>query len=87
MPTTTHTTVTDDIMQFVVFAIEAAAQKMQRPSPEIHNRLRRLNLIDTLLIDCYDTLHTQSKAYIADAVEEAIVNWEAYNKETGRVSE
>lgn len=71
------------VMQFVVFAIESAAEKAGRPSPEIHNRLARLGLIEAFLVESYDTLHTQGKEYIADAVLETLHNWEDYYAKKG----
>lgn len=73
--------ITNDIMQFIVFAIESAAEKSNIPSPEIYNRLQRLGLIDTYLAANYGVLHTQSKEYIADAVLDTLHNWEKGEKE------
>lgn len=69
-----------DVMEFVVFAIESAAQQMGIPAPDLYNRLEKQHLIQNYLMGCYDVLHTQSRQYIADALIEALLNWEAYNK-------
>lgn len=75
--------VDDRVMEFVIFAIESAAQKMGIPAPVLYNRLERVNLIRNYLISGYDMLHTQSREYIADTLIEALDNWEAYYKEKG----
>lgn len=75
--------VDDRVMEFVIFAIESAAQKMGIPAPGLYNRLEKLNLIRNYLISGYDMLHTQSREYIADTLIEALDNWEAYYKEKG----
>lgn len=76
-----NTNVTPEIMQFVVFAIECAAEKMGKSSKDIYNRLQKVGLIDNYLIKGYDMLHTQGKAYISDVVIEALHNWEEYAKQ------
>lgn len=59
-------------MEFVIFAIESAAQKLGIPAPTLYNRLEKLNLIRQYLISGYDMLHTQSREYIADTLVEAL---------------
>lgn len=71
------------VMEFVIFAIESAAQKMSIPAPVLYSRLEKLNLIRQYLISGYDMLHTQSREYIADTLVEALENWEAHYKEKG----
>ncbi|WP_373156889.1 DUF3791 domain-containing protein [Bacteroides cellulosilyticus] len=71
------------VMEFVIFAIESAAQKLGIPAPTLYNRLEKLNLIRQYLISGYDMLHTQSREYIADTLIEALENWEAHYKEKG----
>ena len=68
------------VMEFVIFAIESAAQKL---GITLYNRLEKLNLIRQYLISGYDMLHTQSREYIADTLVEALENWEAHYKEKG----
>lgn len=75
--------VDDKVMEFVIFAIESAAQKMDISAPALYNRLEKVNLIQNYLIGGYDMLHTQSREYIADTLIEALDNWEAYYKEKG----
>lgn len=73
--------ISNEIMQFVVFAIESAAQRMDISSTELYNRLEQQNLIENFLVDCYDTLHTQGKDYIANSVIETLHNWEGFNSD------
>ncbi|MCD8135031.1 MAG: DUF3791 domain-containing protein [Parabacteroides gordonii] len=75
--------VDDKIMEFVVFAIESAAQKTGIPAPSLYNRLEKVDLNSRHLIEGYDMLHTQSREYIADTLIEALDNWERYYKERG----
>lgn len=85
---TTHISQSIDnrIMEFVVFAIESAAQKTGIPAPTLYNRLEKVDLISRYLVGGYDVLHTQSKEYIADTLIEALDNWERYYKEKGGLS-
>ena len=43
---------------------------------EAHNRLKHYGLIQSLLYDCYDTLHTESIDGVVWNVMEALKNWE-----------
>lgn len=72
-----------DVMQFVVFAIESAAQKTGIDSTELYNRLQRLNLVQSVLVEGYDMLHTQGKPFIEDYVIDTLNNWERQEKEKG----
>lgn len=67
-------------MEFVVFALESAAKKAQIPTDELYRRMEKLGLIEKFLFECYDTLHTQGKEYIADVTLEALRNWEEANE-------
>ncbi len=65
-----------DRLAFVVTAIEASAKEMGIAPWEMRRRLERVGLVKSLLRDCYDTLHTQSRAAVAADVVEALRNWE-----------
>lgn len=71
------------VMEFVIFAIESAAQKIGVSAPELYNRLEKVGLVRRYLIEGYDMLHTQSREYIADTLVEALENWETFHKEKG----
>ena len=72
-----------DVMQFVVFAIESAAQKTGIDSTELYNRLQRLNLVQRVLVEGYDMLHTRGRPFIADYVIDTLNNWERQEKMKG----
>jgi hypothetical protein len=65
-----------DRLAFTVLAIEAAAQKMNISPSEMRKRLDRVGLIKNLILDCYDTMHTESREAVANEVVEALGNWE-----------
>ena len=65
-----------DRLAFTVLAIEASAQKMQISASEMLQRLDRVGLVKSLIQDCYDTLHTESREAVANDVVEALHNWE-----------
>ena len=54
-----------DRLCFTVLAIEASAQKMGISPSEMRRRLDKVGLIKTLIQDCYDTLHTESREAVA----------------------
>ena len=59
-----------------MLAIEASAQKMGISPSEMKKRLDKVRLIKSLIQDCYDTLHTESRETVANDVVEALKNWE-----------
>lgn len=65
-----------DRLAFTVLAIEASAQKMNISPSEMRRRLDKVGLIKSLIQDCYDTLHTESREAVANDVVEALKNWE-----------
>lgn len=65
-----------DRLAFTVLAIEASAQKMGISPSEMRRRLERVGLVKSLIQDCYDTLHTESRDAVANDVVEALKNWE-----------
>lgn len=62
--------------QFVTLAIGATAQRMGITPTELHNRLKRHGLVRRLLLDCYDTLHTESIEGVVWNIQEALKNWD-----------
>lgn len=65
-----------NVVQFCVIAIETAAKKMGVSPAELTSRLEAQDLIEGRLIKFYDTLHTQSAAYVADDIIETLYNYE-----------
>lgn len=70
-------TLEDNRMEFAVLAIEASAKKMGISPAEMHQRLKKQQLIGKRLFQFYDLLHTQSIAWITDDIIETLTNWEA----------
>lgn len=64
-------------IHFAVMAIESGARKLGISSKEMHDRLRKQDLIRNRLLKRYDTLHTQSLDWVADDISETLLNWEA----------
>lgn len=50
--------------------------KMGISPSEMRKRLDKVGLIKSLIQDCYDTLHTESREAVASDVVEALKNWE-----------
>ena len=75
-------TITLPQTQFVTLAIGATARHMGITATELYNRLKRHGLVRRLLIDCYDTLHTESIDGVVWNVQEALRNWD--EKEGGQ---
>ena len=65
-----------DRLAFTVLANEASAQKMGISPSEMRRRLDKVGLIKSLIQDCYETLHTESREVVANDVVEALKNWE-----------
>lgn len=43
---------------------------------KMRRRLDKVGLIKSLIQDCYDTLHTESREAVANDIVEALKNWE-----------
>ena len=67
----------DEKIHFAVIAIEASAASMGVTPTEMYNRLNKVDLIDRLLLGCYDVMHCQSTQIVAEDVCKALRNWEA----------
>lgn len=80
-----NTTSSNYQLEFAVFALEATAQKANIPTEELFDRLNKLGLVQNILMDCYDTLHTQSRNYITDVILEALYAWEEEAKKEGEI--
>lgn len=68
-------------IHFAVMAIEASAKKANVPGNEMHDRLKRQNLIHKRLLRYYDQLHTQSLEWVVDDTLETLHNWEQESKQ------
>ena len=69
-------TIEDRKVQFAVITIEAGAKKLGILPSEFAQRLHHQGLIENRLFKHYDTLHTQSQAYVADDIVETLLNYE-----------
>lgn len=65
-----------DRLAFTVLAIEASARKMGISPSEMRMRLDKVGLIKSLIQECYETLHAESREAVASDVVEALKNWE-----------
>lgn len=78
----------DDTMlrkvHFAVMAIEASARKVNVTGKEMHDRLKRQELIHKRLFRHYEQLHTQSLDWVADDTIETLRNWEREEKEAAK---
>ena len=70
-------------IHFAVMAIEASAKKAHLSGKEMHDRLKRQDLIHKRLLRHYEQLHTQSLEWVTDDTIETLRNWEQEEKEEG----
>lgn len=66
----------DDVMLFIVAAIETAAKRGGTDPSELTRRLAEQDIIRLCLMEGYDALHTQSVEYVADYLLETLHNYE-----------
>lgn len=64
-------------IHFAVLAMGATAERMKTTPTDIYRRLKKYDLINKLLFDCYDVLHAESIDGVAWNVEEALKNRES----------
>ncbi len=64
-------------IHFAVMAIENGARKLNISGKEMHDRLKKQDLIHNRLIKRYEELHTQSLEWVTDDICETLLNWEA----------
>lgn len=67
----------NDKIHFAVMAMGAAARQMNTTPTDIYLRLKKHDLVNKLLFDCYDTLHAESLEGVAWNVSEALRSWES----------
>lgn len=62
-------------LNFVIFCIEGLAEKTEIPAKQIYKLLTvKTDILFSYIIPCFETLHTQSKDYILDNIEEILRN-------------
>lgn len=59
-------------IQFVVFCVEALAEKCQTPSNKVFNFLYENNIVSEYIVPNFDVLHTQGKTYIVNDLLDTI---------------
>ena len=64
-------------IHFAIMAIESGARKLGIDGRQMHDRLKAQDLIHKRLLGRYETLHTQSRQYVADDIVETLQNWES----------
>ena len=68
---------TQIVMAFVATCIETTARSLNVSYREIYDRMKKVGMIEKYIFKNYDTLHTQSREYIAEDMVECLKNWEA----------
>ena len=60
-----------DTLLFAVFCIEGIAESLKMDGSEVYGLLTdKGRILDTYILEYYDSLHTQSKKYIVDELVE-----------------
>lgn len=74
-----HSVFTEDgrRIHFAVMAIESGARLLGVDNREMHRRLKAHDLIRNRLLKRYETLHTQSREWVAEDIVETLKNREA----------
>ena len=71
-------------IHFAVMAIESAAKEMNVSPMEMYQRLLQVGLLQRLILDSYDVMHTQSLKHVAEDVVEALRNHENHQSAFGK---
>lgn len=67
---------TQIVMAFVATCIETTARFLNVSYKEIFTRMKKVGMIENYIFKNYETLHTQSREYIAEDMVECLKNWE-----------
>lgn len=63
-------------LAFAASCVECLARKTGKPYIEVYERMSRVGAIENYILKNYDTLHTESREYVLEDVEEYINNKE-----------
>lgn len=63
-------------LAFAASCVEGLARKTGKPYIEVYERMSRVGAIENYILKNYDTLHTESREYVLEDVEEYINNKE-----------
>jgi hypothetical protein len=65
------------VMAFVSTCIETTARYLNVSYKEVFERMKKVDMIEKYIFENYETLHTQSREYIAEDMVECLKIWEA----------
>lgn len=61
------------ILEFTIFCIDSLSEYLEKDTKEIYRLLKyETDILDSYIIPCYETLHTQSKKYIVEDIVEVL---------------
>lgn len=61
------------ILEFTIFCIDSLSEYLEKDTKEIYRLLKyETDILDSYIIPCYETLHTQSKKYIVEDIIEVL---------------
>lgn len=56
-------------LEFAIFCIENVAQKLKVSADKVYDALtQKSDILNSYIVPCYETLHTQSREYIVDDI-------------------
>lgn len=67
-------------LNFAASCVEGLARRSGKPYIEVYERMNKVGVIENYILPYYDTLHTESREYVLDDVEEYIENRERDKK-------
>ena len=53
---------------FVASCVEFVAERLGKGYEEIYQRMKRADMLDNYIYECYDTLHTESRENLTDSL-------------------
>ncbi len=61
---------------FAASCVESVALALSISSESAYERMLKVNMIDDYILDCYDTLHTESRANLTEDLIRTLEIWE-----------
>lgn len=59
-------------LDFTIFIIHSLAEKWKKSPADVYKILDTTGILDSYIIGCYDTLHTQGKEYLVEDITEFV---------------
>lgn len=59
-------------LEFTIFCIESLAEKLGISAKGVYKMIKDTDTLDNYIIPCYESLHSQSKKYIAEDLIEVL---------------